>query len=147
MLVSITLDYMINTSQTVSWQVRLGKCAWKMCLWCKFKRKMYIKKFHFNTIDINTVSVSIVITGEVAESSGIRGRLWTVPMSRLSGESWTAVWSAKRQRIMCSWNMDRREWVHGLFAAGVINTTAQDDICRACHCENSKNHRSHHSEI
>lgn len=28
------------------------------------------------------------------------------PMSRLSGGSWTAVWSAKRHRIMCSWKRD-----------------------------------------
>lgn len=31
-------------------------------------------------------------------------------MSRLSGGSWGAVWSAKRHRIMCSWNTNTYKW-------------------------------------
>lgn len=34
-------------------------------------------------------------------------------MRRRSGGSWTAVWSAKRQRIMCSWK-EVRQWVEKL---------------------------------
>ncbi len=139
MLVSVTLDCTIHRSQTVtlSWQVRAS--VWKnVHVLCdvNLNEKCTCTTFPFQynshrTININIISISFVRhIKKAGECSGIRGRLWRVPMSRLSGGSWTAVWSAKRQRIMCSWNTDR-QWVHELFIAGVINNniTAQD-ICR-----------------